>query len=90
MIARRPDFEYLLDNALHQIRQSARVAILLQMLAMIETVARRSADESRHKALGKHVQLIAEVAERNVKSPHDRSVINERVHTVTNALYGRT
>ncbi|MEO7678656.1 MAG: DUF2254 family protein, partial [Verrucomicrobiota bacterium] len=87
VIVRAPDFEYLLDESLHQIRQSARdnVAILLRMLGMIEIVSSRSASEDRRRALGKHVQLIAEVAVQNVKSLHDREIISERVRAVMNA-----
>ncbi len=87
-MSRAPDFESLLDESLHQIRQSARdnVAILLRMLGMIEIVSSRSASEDRRRALGKHVQLIAEVAVQNVKSLHDREIINERVRAVMKAL----
>ena len=69
-----PGFEALLDQAQDQIRHNAsdNVAVVIRLLHSLETLAGLTRDPARRAALLKHVVLVVEVAERSIRSPHER------------------
>ena len=76
-----PTFASLVAESFDQIRGSAsgNVAILLRMLASIEIIAGLTDSPSRRRVLLEHVQGIAELADRTIGSPHDRSQFENRL-----------
>ncbi len=90
VIAKGQSFKSLLGDSFDQIRGSAKgnVAILLQMLGAIQTIASRTAKPGRRLALREQVQWIAEVAERTIVYPHDRARIDGRLTRTREALEG--
>jgi len=74
VLARGPNFESLLADAFDQIRQNApgNVAVLTRLLQSLEIIARPTEQSGRKEALRKQADLIAELAERTIASPHDR------------------
>jgi len=77
-----------LSDAFDQIRESAKgnVAVMLRMLAALQTIASVTASPCRRKALGEHVECIAELAGRTIESPHDRARFESRLWQVREAL----
>jgi len=88
VIAKGPGFESLLTEACDQIRRAAsgNVAIISRMLGSLQTIGSRTTRPSRRLVLREQVELIAELAERTVESPHDRSKIEARLAHVRSAL----
>ena len=88
VIAKGPSFESLLAESFDQIRRNAKgdVAILSRMLGAFQTLAGLTASPPRRRAIGKQVQWIAESAERNVESAHDRLRIDARLARVADVL----
>jgi len=88
VIAKGPSFESLLAESFDQIRNNAKgnVAIISRMLDAFQTLASLTASPHRRRALGEHVQWIAELAERTVESAHDRARIDMRLARVREAL----
>jgi len=84
VIAKGPSFESLLSESFDQIRNNAsgNVAIILRMLDSLQILAGLKANPHRPLALREQVQLIAEMAERTVKSIHDHDRINTRLAQV--------
>ena len=78
LIAVAPTFEDLLAGSFDQIRRNAEgnVAVMTRMLGALETVGTLTASPRRRRALGEHVQWIAELANRTVDSAHDLEGIN--------------
>ncbi len=83
-----PSFQTLLSEAFDQIRESARgnLAIMLRMLAALQTIASLTANPSRRKSLGDQVEWIAELAARTIESPHDGTRFERRLGQVREAL----
>jgi uncharacterized membrane protein len=77
VIARGPTFELMLAKAFDQIRHNAEgnVAVIARMLGGLETLARGTRESGRRRALWRQLEVIAEMAERTVSSPHDRQAI---------------
>lgn len=77
VITRGPTFQSLLGDAFDQIRQNAEgnVAVLARLLQVLATLAGRTSDEQRRRALRQQADLVVETAERSVPSEHDRAVI---------------
>ena len=88
VIAKGSSFEGLLSESFDQIRNNANgnVAIILRMLDSFQTLAGLTANPQRRRALREQVQLIAELAERTVKSIHDHDRINTRLVQVNEIL----
>lgn len=88
VIAKRPSFESLLAESFDQIRNNAKsnVAILSQMLDALRTLAILTVCPRRSQALGEQARWIAEAAERNVESAHDRSAIDMGLTRVLEAV----
>ena len=88
VIAKGPSFQSLLSEAFDQIRESARgnVGIQLRLLDGLQTIAILTADSGRRQALLEHVECIAELANRTLKSPHDRIRAESRLAEVREAL----
>lgn len=84
VIARGPTFERLVALAFDQIVENAEgnTAILARMLTAIEQIAEAAQTAQRRRLLMRHVQVIAEVAERSVKSSYARRMIEESVARV--------
>ena len=88
VIAKGPSFESLLSESFDQIRNNAsgNVAIMLRMLDSFQTLAGLTVNPHRRRALREQVQLIAELAERTVKSIHDHDRISTRLAQVNEIL----
>lgn len=83
-----PSFSSLLADSYDQIRRSAagNVAIMMRMLGALHTIAGLTVCPNRRLALREHVQWIAELADRSIESAHDRSLIEQRLTHVRDAL----
>jgi len=88
VIAKGPSFKGLLAESFDQIRNNAKgnVAVISRMLDASQTLASFTASPHRRRALGEHVQWIAELTERTVESAHDRARIDTRLARVRKAL----
>ena len=88
VIARGPSFSSLLSEAFDQIRQNAagNTAVLARMLQVLETIAGRTANLRRRQALRRQAELIAEMAERTIPSPHDRGDVKAVVLRLSQVL----
>jgi len=88
VIAKGPSFQSLLSDAFDQIRESAKgnVAILLQLLAALQTIASLTTSPGRRKSLREQVECTAELAGRTIESPHDRARFENRLARVREAL----
>lgn len=88
VIARGPTFERMLDTAFDQIRSNAEgnVAVIARMLGGLEVLAIKTDNSGRRRALWRQLEVIAEMAERSVPSPHDRAMIKERCDRVARKL----
>ncbi len=73
-----PTFGSLLDQAFDQIRHNAtdNVAVVIRLLHALETLARLTRDPRRRADLLRHVGLVVDVAERSIRSPHERDEAN--------------
>ena len=81
-------FASLVAESFDQIRGSAEgnFAIMFRMLGALQTIASLTASPSRRQALREQVQWTAELAERTIKSPHDRARFEGRLTRVREAL----
>ncbi|MGK2856038.1 MAG: DUF2254 domain-containing protein [Thermoanaerobaculia bacterium] len=81
-------FASLVAESFDEIRGSAEsnVAILLRMLCALQTIASLAGSPTRRQALWEHVEGIAEVAARTIKSPHDRTRFESRLAKVRKEL----
>jgi len=88
VIAEGPSFQSLLSEAFDQIRESAKgnVAILLQLLAALQTIASLTTSPGRRQSLRDQVQCTAELAGRTIESPHERARFESRLGQVREAL----
>jgi uncharacterized membrane protein len=88
VLARGPHFESLLSEAFDQIRQNAvgNVAIMSRMIWALQTIASLTANASRRRAIYERVEWIAELAERTITSPYDRTRFDGRLARVREAL----
>lgn len=84
----RSEFSSLLADSYDQIRRSAagNVAIMMRMLGALHTIAGLTVSPNHRLALREHVQWIAELADRSIESAHDRSLIEQRLTHVRDAL----
>ena len=84
VIARGPTFEHLAALAFDQIVENAEgnTAILVRLLTAVEQVAEVARTPQRRRVLMRHVRVVAEVADRSVKSSYARSVVEEHVARV--------
>jgi uncharacterized membrane protein len=88
VLAQGPRFESLLSEAFDQIRQNAvgNVAVMSRMLSALQAIASLTANPSRRLALCERVDWIAELAERTIASPYDRTRFEGRLGHVREAL----
>lgn len=88
LITRGPSFESLLAESFDQIRQNGagNVAIMVRMLDALHTIAGQTADPGRRRALGEHMQWIAELAKRTIGSPYDRARLERKLARVREAF----
>ncbi len=79
VIARGATFESLLDDAFDQIRESAEgnAAVILRLLGALEKVARQTSRPRRLSHIAAHVARVQALADRSIKSQHDRTRIEE-------------
>ncbi len=77
VIAVPQTFEALLNEAFDQIRSCAEgnVAIMTRMLGALQTIAGLTSSLHRLGALSEHVQWIADLADRTIKTAYDRERI---------------
>jgi len=83
-----PTFAGLTNESFDQIRGSAsgNVAIMLRMLDSLQTIASLTTRPVRWRALREQVQWIAELAERSIASPHDRTRVETCLANVRGVL----
>jgi len=88
VIAKGPSFEDLLAESFDQIRNSAKgdVAIMSRMLGAFQTIASLTGSPKRRQAIREQAQWIAELAERTLKSSHDRARIDTLLARVRETL----
>ena len=88
MITLGPTFASLLAESFDQIRASAdgKVAVLLRILGALETIGSLTASASRRQVLREQMESIAELAALTIKSPHDCTLVDNRLAQVRNAL----
>jgi uncharacterized membrane protein len=81
LITREPSFEGLLAQAFDQIRQNGagNVAIMHRMLDALHTIAGQTTDPGRRRAVDDQLQWIAELAERTIRSPCDRTLFASKL-----------
>ncbi|HEO99092.1 MAG TPA: DUF2254 domain-containing protein [Epsilonproteobacteria bacterium] len=91
VIAIVPTFESMLAEAFDQIRGSAagNLTIMVHMLGAIGTIASLTVSPGHLRALGGQVQYIADLADRSIKSTHDRDQFDKRLLEVRKALKGK-
>ena len=83
-----PTFFSLVAESFDQIRGSAEgnVAVLLRMLGALQTIGGLIASASNRQVLREHMEWTAEVATRTIKSPHDRTLFEERLTQLSKEL----
>lgn len=88
VIAAGPTFESLTDESFDQIRDAAdgNTAVYLRLLDAIETIAGQTTREKRRDVLAKHIELIAEEAERNLKSDYNQNQVGKKVADAKKAV----
>ena len=88
VLARGPRFENLISEAFDQIRQNAvgNVAIMSRMLCALQTIASLTANPNRRRAILERVEWIAELAERTIASPYDRTRFESQLTRVRDTL----
>lgn len=88
IIAIGPTFASLVAESFDQIRGSAigNLGIMLRILGGLQTIASLTANPSRRQALRDQAQWVAELAERTIESPHDRTQFESRLARVRESL----
>jgi uncharacterized membrane protein len=88
IIAIGPTFASLVAESFDQIRGSAsgNVAIMIQILGSIQTIASLTASPGRRQVLREQAQWVAELAERTIESPHDKTRFDNRMAPVYKTL----
>jgi len=88
VIAIVPTFESLLADSFNQIRRNAagNVAIMSCLLSALDNIASLTNSRCRRQALCKQMQWVAELAERTIESPHDRTQIKRRLMALRETL----
>ena len=88
IIAIGPTFADLVAESFDQIRGSAtgNVAIMVRLLGGLQTIASLTTSPSRRQVLREQVQRIAELAERTIECPHDRTRFESRLTHVREDL----
>ncbi|MGL5017789.1 MAG: DUF2254 domain-containing protein [Luteolibacter sp.] len=81
-------FASLVAESFDQIRGSAggNVAVMVRMLDALQTISSLIDSTSRWRVLREQVECIAELAERTIESPHDRTRFESRLALVREAL----
>lgn len=88
VIAIGPTFASLVAESFDQVRESAKgnMAIMLQMLGALRTIASQTSSPSRCLVLREQAQRIAELAGRTIASPHDLERFESSLASVLAAL----
>lgn len=88
LIAVASNFDSLLSTAFDSIRENAagNAAILLRLLGAFEAIAAQLQEPWRRRVLREHLDAVAEVAERSMRSPRDQQRVAERLEHVHHAL----
>ncbi len=88
VIARGATFESLLDDSFDQIRESAEgnAAIVVRILHRLNAIARQTSSRSRLDHIAAHLERVELLAERSIKSPHDRERIKAAARELNSAL----
>ena len=81
-------FAGLVAESFDEIRESAKgnIAILLQMLGALQTIASQTDSPNRRLALREQAECIAELAGRSIESPHDQARFENRLAQTREAL----
>lgn len=88
VIATGPSFAGMVAQSFDEIRASAEgnAAVLLRMLGALQTIANLTGSPKRRQVLREQMERIAEVADRTIKSPHDRAGFENCLVQVRGAL----
>jgi uncharacterized membrane protein len=88
VIAVGPSFESLLAESFDEIQSSCKgnLTVMLRMLDGLQTLAGLTANPPHRRALGEQADQIAELAERTLESPHERTRFESRLAQVREAL----
>jgi uncharacterized membrane protein len=78
----------LVAESFDQIRGSAmgNGAIMLRMVGALQTIASQTPSPGRRRALREQVECVAELVERTIASPHDRTRFENRLTRVREAI----
>ena len=88
VIAIGPRFAGLVAESFDQIRGSAtgNLGIMMRMLGGLQTIASLTANPTRRQSLHDQIRWIAELTERTIESPHDRTRFESRLAHEREAL----
>lgn len=88
VIAHGPTFASLVDESFDQIRASAgdNIAILLRTLDALQTLGGLTPCDRRRRVLRDHLGRTAEVADRTIQSPSDRTRFEKRLAQLAKEL----
>jgi uncharacterized membrane protein len=90
LITRGTSFADMLDAAFDEIRGNAsgNVVVVEHLMGAIETAAARTGDAGRRDALAHHLKLVADLADRTIRTEHDRAKVKARMDRAVSALDG--
>ena len=88
LIARRANFQYLLDLSFNEIRQHARedLRIYLRLLGALTELASAPAAIEHKAAIWRHARLLSETARPLVSVQADRGAFNEKLATAASVM----
>jgi uncharacterized membrane protein len=90
VIAVGPSFDSLLAESFDEIQSSCKgnLTVMLRMLDGLQTVAGLTTDPCHRRALGAQANQIADLAERTLEAPHERTRFESRLGQLREALMG--
>lgn len=88
LIAKRADFQFLLDQSFHEIRQHARsnLMIYLRMLKTLSELTNTTLSLKQRQAIWDHGVFIAGSAQSEISLPQDRATFNKALAQMASAL----
>jgi len=83
-----PSFESLLAESFDEIQSSCKgnLTVMLRMLEGLQTLAGLTTNPPHRRVLGEQADQIAELAERTLESPYERTRFESRLAQVREAL----
>ncbi len=92
LITNPTDFPGMVDVAFNQVRQNVlpHVSIIIRMLESIELTARFCSSAETRDPLLAQTKLIMQLAEREIKEPHDLAAVRDRFEEAQRQLQSRS